>query len=204
MKTPELSIIIPAAGASQRLRQPKQLIQYKGNTLIQNTVNCALSLKPCEVIVVTGANSRAVRQAVPQSPVNWVHNTDWSIGMGGSIALGASSVNMSSAGLLILLCDQWQIQAQDLSNLVTAWRLDPKRIFCARANDYRGPPVIFPAAVIGELQSLEGKNGARSILDTHEDSLTTVLIENAQWDLDTPKQLNEMTLTHTDAKGETT
>ncbi len=191
MKTPELSILIPAAGTSQRLGQPKQLVQYKGNTLIQNTVNCALSLAPCEVIVVTGANRLPVTQAVPESPVNWVHNADWSTGMGGSIALGASSVNGSCAGVMILLCDQWRIQAQDLSKLVTAWRLDPQRILCAKANGYRGPPVIFPAAIFGELQSLKGKGGANSILDSHEDSLTTLIIENAAWDLDTPNQLND-------------
>ena len=59
MSYPELSILIPAAGASQRLGQAKQLVRYKTGTLIQNTVDTANSIAPREIIVVTGANARA-------------------------------------------------------------------------------------------------------------------------------------------------
>ena len=50
MSNPQLSILIPAAGASKRLGQSKQLVQYKSTSLIQNAVNIASSIGPGEVI----------------------------------------------------------------------------------------------------------------------------------------------------------
>lgn len=192
MKIPELSILIPAAGESRRLGQPKQLLIYKGKPLIQQVVNCALSLSPREVIVVTGANAQGIQEALRKAPVRLAHNSGWSAGMGGSIALGAEAVNQQSDGLMIFLCDQWHIQLQDLNALVKAWQSDPGHIICAQAKAYRGPPVIFPASLFGELRKLKGSNGAQSLLHAHEDILTTVTIENATWDLDTKSQLKHM------------
>ncbi len=42
MNHPQLSILIPAAGASKRLGQTKQLVRYKSVSLIQNAVNIAM------------------------------------------------------------------------------------------------------------------------------------------------------------------
>jgi len=128
MSHPELSILIPAAGASERLGQAKQLVKHKGMALIQNAVNTAFSLDPREIIVVTGANAEAVKNAVLQPPVNWIHNPNWSNGMGGSVALGATAISPESTGLMILLCDQWKIRVSDLQLLAETWQSDPERI----------------------------------------------------------------------------
>ena len=97
MNQTELSILIPAAGASGRLGQAKQLVKYKGKSLIQNAVDTAHSLAPHEIIVVTGANAAEVRDAVKHPPVRWVDNQHWSTGMGGSIALGTASIDPQSS-----------------------------------------------------------------------------------------------------------
>ena len=64
----QLSILIPAAGASQRLGQAKQLVRHGTGTLIQNIVNTAIAINPLEVIVVTGANARAVTENIKHLP----------------------------------------------------------------------------------------------------------------------------------------
>ena len=43
---PQLSIIIPAAGASERLGQPKQLVKYRGKALIRRAIENAETLAP--------------------------------------------------------------------------------------------------------------------------------------------------------------
>ena len=192
MNHPELSILIPAAGASERLGQAKQLVKHKGTTLIQNAINTAFSLDPREIIVVTGANAEAVNKAVLQPPVNWLHNPDWSNGMGGTIALGATAISPESTGLMILLCDQWKIQVSDLQLLAETWQSDPQRIVCATAEGINMPPVIFPASFFNQLTALEGSQGARSLLVKHTESLAAVLIKNAAIDLDTQAQLKNL------------
>ena len=101
MSKPQLSILIPAAGGSIRLGRAKQLVRYKGETLIQNAVDTALSIDPLEVIVVTGADGQSVKDAVRQRRVRWVHNENWTDGMGSSIATGAAVINPESSGVMV-------------------------------------------------------------------------------------------------------
>lgn len=189
MTSTSLSVVIPAAGSSQRLGQPKQLVTYKGQALIQNAVNLAFSVDPVEIIVVTGANAGAVKAVVQHPPVRWIHNPHWSTGMGGSIALGTAAINPDSTGLLILLCDQWRLQTQDLQNLATTWQSNPQRIVVAEADGTYMPPVIFPAACFGALQNLSGDQGARKVLGSHAELITPVPMEHAALDLNTQSHL---------------
>ena len=142
LDSPSLSILIPAAGSSERLGQAKQLVQYKGNSLLGNAVNSAHSMAPREIIVVTGAHSEAVRNAVQHPTVRWVHNPHWSAGMGGSIAIGVAAISRESAGLMILLCDQWLINTRDLDLLVKTWSCAPERIVVSEAEGHCMPPVV--------------------------------------------------------------
>jgi len=192
MGHPKLSILIPAAGTSERLGHAKQLVKLGGTALIQNAVNIAQSIGPYEILVVTGANAKAVKDAVPHPPVRWVHNPDWLSGMGGSIALGAAETCPESTGLMVLLCDQWRVQEKDLRTLAETWQTDPGRIVCAHSNGINMPPVIFPSGCLDGLRKLKGHQGARNLLKEHADLLIPVSIKNATFDLDTPTQLGEM------------
>ena len=57
MAEARLGIVIPSAGGSQRLGQPKQLLSIAGASLIRRTVRIATSLQPEQLVVVTGAGS---------------------------------------------------------------------------------------------------------------------------------------------------
>lgn len=192
MKHPSLSVLIPAAGASERLGRPKQLIRYKGRSLLQNAVDLAHSLSPLEIIVVTGAYSEAVAESLQDDSVSWVDNPDWSKGIGGSIAVGAAAINHEATGLMVLLCDQWRIEEQDLTKLARAWQADPTRIVVSEAGGAYMPPVIFPALYVEQLRTLQGDQGARSLFTQFLDRLTAVHVKNAAYDLDTPSQLDEL------------
>jgi molybdenum cofactor cytidylyltransferase len=193
MSIGELSILIPAAGASKRLGQAKQLVRYKAGPLIQNAVDCAHSIAPLEIIVITGANAKAVKDSVQGKPVRWIHNPRWTNGMGSSIAAGAAVINPGSRGVMILLCDQWKIQTSDLRLLAETWQSHPERIVCAQAQGRNMPPVIFPASCFSRLQALDGESGAREILQDHAGSLTAVPLRNADFDLDSQNHMNQLT-----------
>lgn len=192
MSYPRLSILIPAAGESQRLGKAKQLVRYKSGTLIQKTIDTAHSIDPREVIVVTGANAKAVKDQAQVSAVRWVHNANWSNGMGGSIAAGAKMINPASSAVMILLCDQWRLEPLDLRLMADTWQSKPDRIICARADGLNMPPVIFPGSFFGLLCALECETGARNLLEQHPDLVLPVSIKNAGFDLDTQSQLNQL------------
>lgn len=189
MSPPAFSVLIPAAGASSRLGQPKQLIRHGAVSLIQHVIDNALACDPAEIIVVTGCHASGVRQAVKTTPVRWIHNPRWRDGLGVSMAAGAQAIDPGSSAVLILLCDQWRVSVKDLQTLVTTWRSAPNRIVAAQAAGHVTPPVMFPTACFGQLCALEGDQGARGLLKAQPGLVTTVPLENAAFDLDSPTHL---------------
>ena len=191
------SVLIPAAGASQRLGQAKQLVQLNGQTLLERAVQHAAATQAVEIIVITGAASEslpaesALNHASPV-PVRLVSNPDWVKGIGTSIALGARSISDKSKGLLILLCDQWRIETADLQTLIDVWYADPTALVASQSEAITGPPAIFPISCFAALARLQGDAGARKVLQTHAGLLHTVKISNAAADLDTPADLIEL------------
>jgi len=192
VKPLRFSVLIPAAGASRRLGQAKQLLRYGAQTLIQHTIDTAASCAPGEIIVITGACADDVRHAAQNAPVRWVHNERWQDGLGSSIAKGAAEIGPGSSGVLILLCDQWRIQPGDLQTLVSRWRSSPERIVAAQAGGHYTPPIIFPSSWFDNLRTLTGERGARGLLASHPGLVTPVALENAAYDLDSPAHLEQL------------
>ena len=141
---------------------------------------------------MTGANAEVVRETVRYPAVRWVHNPGWTEGMGASIALGAAAVSAEADGVLIMLCDQYRVEAGDLQALVDAWRPTPGRIVASEASGRCMPPVMFPARLLSPLKELAGDMGAQRILQDHFESLSTIPMDSAAFDVDTHEQLLQM------------
>ena len=198
MPVPEHNItaILLAAGPSSRLGQAKQLVQCKGQSLVRKSVRLLQSLEPGEIIVVTGCESERVEQEIADLPVEVIYNRRWEQGMGASIACGARQAVKSADGVLLMVCDQWLLEADDLSRLVSAWLSDISRIYVACWFEGKahvsGPPVLFPRKLIRELQYVHENRGARQVIDHHMDMVEFVTMENAAFDVDRPEDLEEL------------
>lgn len=187
---PVLGGLLLAAGGSERLGQPKQLIQLNGESLLSRTANMLLA-QISDLVVVTGAFAPAVRQHLQSSGVRIEHNDQWQAGMGGSIAVGMRAVSDDMNGVLIMLCDQWRIDRDDLHTLIRAWGKEPKTIAMASWGENLGPPVIFPGHLFDKLRQLRGPRGAKSLAE-QQSAICQVEIPNAQFDLDTDADLQIM------------
>ena len=86
--------VILAAGSSSRLGTPKQLLRYRGETLLHRTVRLAIAAGLDPVHVVLGCDASAVGDALEElrGRVTTVVNSDWQAGMGSSLALGIASL----------------------------------------------------------------------------------------------------------------
>ena len=183
-------ILIPAAGASARMRgRDKLLERVRGRPLLRDRTEMALDTG-CQVLVtlppdrprraaaLSGLdNPRLTRLTVP----------DAQSGMSASLRRGAQwAANKEADALMILLPDLPDLTADDINVMLQAY--DLKSIIRATSKDgIPGHPVIFPARLFGTLSALSGDQGARDILRAHPVTSMALPGTRATTDLDTPE-----------------
>jgi molybdenum cofactor cytidylyltransferase len=124
-------------------------------------------------------------------PPDVIRNGRWHQGQSSSLVCGLSRLPRSCPAALILLTDQPQIKAQDLRRLAIAWRRRPGVPAAAAYAGRVGVPAILPRRHFAAARKLKGDVGARAIL-RGAPRLTTVAIESAAFDLDTPADLDRL------------
>jgi len=188
----DILIAVLAAGSSSRLGQPKQLVTIKGEALLHRQCRMALETQIAPVAVVLGSNAMACAKAIAELPVTQLINQNWKEGIASSVRVATqAAIQLNASGLLILLCDQFKVTAQDLQKLCRAWAKSGGTKACrSRYQDYAGPPVILPKACFPMAMELHGDEGARKVFEKLKaDSLIEVPMLNAVQDLDLPSQL---------------
>ena len=183
-----LAGLLLAAGGASRFGSPKVLAPYRGKSLVSRGVQLLAPRCPGGVHVVVGASADGVRAVLAGEVITVVDNPDWARGLSTSLVRGVAALPPEADAVLILLCDQPAITADDLDTLITAWHVEPELIAAAGFNDRLGPPVIIPRAFWPQLAALRGDQGARSLLEWHTEH-TTVNMPHAALDVDTPEDL---------------
>lgn len=183
-------ILIPAAGASRRMRGRDKLLEPVGGLPILAHL-AQLALHVCAEVLVTLPPQAKSRQAALQGlSVKMVTITDAAQGMSASLRAGALHAAARGAHLLVLPADMPKITSADLRTMMTQSDHYPRAILQATAADGTpGHPVVFPPALLPDFQALRGDEGAKSILRTHKTDVISLALpqDHATLDLDTPE-----------------
>ncbi len=192
----KLGIVIIAAGNSSRLGTTKQLVRFKGTTLLQRAVDLATSLSK-KTVCVLGYQADRVRLGSNINEATCIVNTNWHLGMGSSIAVGCEYLCDQTDAILIMLCDQYQLQAQDVEQLLQSCQQHPNKIIASEYFEEKygkmivGAPAIFPKQYYHQLKQLT-KTGARKILEKNIKNRIAIPLKNAAADLDTQEDLDTL------------
>lgn len=192
MKT---GIIILAAGSSSRLGRPKQLLDYKGKTLLQNVINEALATNCRPVIVVLGAHAKEIASQHQHDQVSLVINESWEDGMASSVITGLSSMiknNSEIEGIIVAVADQVFIKKSNFNNLIEKGQETGKNIIASTYAETIGTPVLFKKDYFEALLSLKGAEGAKKILNRYPHEVETVVFEQGEIDIDTETDYNNL------------
>jgi len=188
----EVAAIIIAAGSSSRLGQPKQLLIFEGETLLQRAIRIASEAGASPVLVVLGAHREQIESHVDLSAVRHVHNPSWEEGMGSSIRAGLQALKEQepdTAGVLLMVCDQPAVTAEHLGQMFDAFRQDPTTTIASVYAKRRGLPAIFPQQAFAHLLALRGDQGARGLLLDMHRTVTEIPLERGELDIDRPEDL---------------
>lgn len=192
----QIASVILAAGQASRFGSAKQMAPYKGKALLQWPID-ALSAAKLAPIVMLGAHYQQIvaSPTLDLSACKVERVTDWQKGMSSSIRAALALPELAQAdGMLILLGDQPELNAETIRTFVSAIEQQPNRVWAAEyrtdtpKTNFAGVPAYFPRAYFAELATLEGDRGARMLLAKVE-TRKFALAQIELFDLDLPSQL---------------
>ena len=183
-----IAVLIPAAGASNRMGTPKQLLKWKNTTLLGNAISVAEKLQS-PVIVVLGANLKKIKASINQYPIQVLKNRNWENGLGDSIAFGVNHIieNLPKVNaILIMLADQPLINTEYLNTLIDKYKIDEGQIIASSyKNRKQGVPVLFDKVYFEELSKLNDDKGAKMLLQKYAKKVSVINSESMVSDIDT-------------------
>ena len=180
--------VILAGGTSRRLGEPKQLLSFKGKTLLEKATDAALEAGIGPVVVVLGAGSEHTGQVLSGKNIQVVINPEWPEGIASSIRSGLQFVlktRPETDGVLFMVSDQPFAGAELLKELMNTQQNTGKAVVCSGYGDTAGVPALFHRSVFPELLSLQGDTGARKIILKNSDRTATVPFPEGVIDIDT-------------------
>jgi molybdenum cofactor cytidylyltransferase len=163
---PRIATIVLAAGASERMGQPKMLLPVGRTTLLAASVAPHLEAGLGRVVVVLGCDAARVRgeAGLPADPrLAVVVNRSWREGMSSSLRRGLRACAGMEA-VLIALGDEAGVTAARVARVAGAWD-GTAPLVVPRTSDGRGShPVLFARCLWKDLRALRGDVGAREVV----------------------------------------
>ncbi len=185
--------IVLAAGGSERMGEPKQLLPIDGQPMVRRVVDVVCGAGLDQVVVVTGAYAGQVSQALVGLPVEFVTNEAWPEGMSASLRRGLGALRPEIQASIIVLADQPTLTSDVLSALVARYRATGAPIVAPVWQGRRGNPVLFDRRLFAALLAVEGDQGGRVLLTRYAAQVEQVEVDGAAvlFDVDTLQDYEE-------------
>lgn len=191
--------VIPAAGQSRRMGEPKQLIDVGGRPMLVAVIEQAIRGGVDGLVVVTRTSLAAQLGLDDHADVRLVVNDDPESEMIDSILLGLDRVSSAYCvgpedGILVLPGDCAEVGAEAIRAVSECYRGRPGAMVVAARQGKRGHPLVFPFALAGKVRELAGTGGLNQLPDRHADRLVEVECSQAgvTRDIDTPEDYRRM------------
>jgi molybdenum cofactor cytidylyltransferase len=178
-----VTVIVLAAGGSRRLGRPKQLLEYRGATLLDATLATAREAGVGQVVVALGGAADEVRATVDLGGTDVVLNPDFGDGCATSIRTALARVHDDAAGVVLLLGDQPGVTASAIGALVAG--ADGHVVGVCAYDDGLGHPLWFDRRMFGTLVGLHGDKAVWKLVDTGEDVAHVEVAGPVPLDVDT-------------------
>jgi len=159
-----VSGVVLAAGNSVRLGlgEAKQLLPYRGRTLLDATLDIARACGFDQLLVTLGGAAAAVRTRVDLTGCETVAVPEFERGCGSSISAAVDAVDPRADGFVLLLGDQPGVTATAVAALLAAAPGSPLGV--CRYDDGPGHPFWFRRDVFAALRGLHGDKAVWKLL----------------------------------------
>jgi len=188
-----LAIVIPAAGVSQRLGQPKQRLPCHHTTLLGHAIETALAfsastteLHDIKPVVISNTSTSSEPPPALEPQIVRSLNDKPERGLRYSLQCSATLTSNSTA-VLVLLADQYRVSPNDLRQLYRFWSEEPQCVAVAQYGRQLGPPVVWPQDLWQKLLNSDDPRAGQTLLHNHH--ARRFPLSNAAFDVDSPEDL---------------
>jgi len=184
-----LAAVILAAGGSSRMGQPKQLLKFRGTSLLRRAIDTALAVPTEQVIVVLG---HAADQLLPEcaaTSATVVLNDQWMEGVSTSLRGGLAAVSSDARGVFIYPADMPLVTPEALRELAHRQQVSGRPAAVTDAGGVRGVPVFITRSLFPALMIQEGDVGGAQYLRGHPEAVEAVHFDDPDLvrDVDRPE-----------------
>lgn len=186
--------LILAAGGSKRMGSPKQLLSFRGTSLIEYAISESIKTNVTQTFVVLGANYDLIQQKIASYPVSILKNLSWEVGMGSSIRFGMEHIKKEKKydAVLISLIDQPLLGSSHYDQLINELIKNKNNIVATDLGKRVGVPAIFTNDYFDELSELDADYGARYVIEKNNDKVKKIQVYDKGKDIDTPKEYKDL------------
>ncbi len=194
MLSDKVWVLILAAGGSERMGRPKQLLPLAGESMIRYVANRALHASAHPVAVICGWTHAEVQQQLIDLPVTLIKNRNPEAGLSASLHAGVRFVmEQQGKAAVVLLGDQPGVQAEVIRRVIDTYRERNCKIVQARYTDRPGHPVLFDRLLFPDLLRLQGDVGAKEVLTRRRSDICWVDVPSPMpRDIDTPEEYEQV------------
>lgn len=197
-----ISALILAAGQSKRMGQPKMLLPWGRQTVLEHVISVFVTAGVEDILVVTGAVHEKIEPVVAGSgeayPVRVVYNPDYRNGemlsslQCGLRTLSATPLHHAAAkpvAALVGLGDQPQVQERSVRLVCEAFVQTESLLVVPSFQMRRGHPWLVARPLWQDLLDMQSPHSPRDFLNAHADHIRYVDVDTPSIlaDLDTPE-----------------
>jgi molybdenum cofactor cytidylyltransferase len=191
-----IGAVILAAGESSRFGQPKQLVEFRGKSLVRRITDSAMEAGCSPIVVVIGSDGEKVFRELEGTNVTNIENKSWQQGMGSSIRAGIRHLVENATDIdaaILLVCDQPAVDAHAIERLIGLRKTTKKEIIASSYASTLGVPALFDRSFFRELLSLEDGAGAKPIILQNRESVAEFPLPEGSIDIDNWRDYKRLT-----------
>ena len=187
------AVLLAAGSASRMGSQPKCLLELGGVPLITRQLIALSGAGVDEVVVVLGHYSDQIESVVQNFPISVVYNPNPNDGQVSSLRIGLQALSPKLDAVVVGLADQPLINAQDINDLIAAYKKRPElpEVVQPTVGGLPGNPVMFTAQVRDDILTDHANVGCKQWQSANPSRVYAWDTSNERYriDVDTPEDI---------------
>lgn len=189
-----VTAVVLAAGAAERMGEPKLLLPFEGSTILNTTLASIEASDVDRVIVVTGANADLVEASVVAERALVVRNPDYRRGNMSSFVT-ATATDPEASGFILIPGDLPTMQTGVVNQMVGLWReLKPWAAVTAYVDRVAHPFLVSRGALDTATHTVGERVLGRLLIESDDERIVHLVVPTrAPRDVNTPADYQALT-----------